>query len=132
MQHQPSFARNGAPFPAACGGSPGLAALALTLFLLPAPLAAAEWSRSVTVNSEVLSSLPATGAVPALPVRRGPTPGAAAVEYRWELLAELGPGSAAAGGGGATAAWSQAYGKAAPALIRPGEPPQWILGTASR
>ena len=109
----------------------GLMALTLALPAIAGPLAAAEWSRSVTVNAEVLDSLSPAG-VAALPVRRGPMPGAVAVEYRWELLADLAPGSG--GGGGATGAWSQGQGraKAAPALIRPGQPPQWILGTGSR
>ncbi len=131
MRRPELSARRGAPFPIDIARL-GLAAVVLILLSPPAPLAAAEWSRSVTVNTEVLGSLAATGAVPALPPRRGPTPGAAPVEYRWELLADLGPGSAGTGGGGPTAAWSQGYGKTAPALIRPGQAPQWILGTGSR
>lgn len=113
---------------------PALACLALTT-LGSLPAAGAEWSRSVTVYPEVLATLGSGGPVSPLPPRRGPQPGAS-VEYRWELLAELGPAPHAAGpwGAGSTflAGSADGFGKAPPALIRPGQAPQWVVGTGVR
>lgn len=99
----------------------GLSLAGLLVATAGTPLAA-EWSHSVTVNQEVLTTLPAAGSVPALPPHRLPA-GSGLETYSW---------AAPAGGGGATA-WGVGTGgeKAAPALIRPGAAPQRILGTGS-
>lgn len=113
-----------------------LLAAALAGGLAAAPAGAAEWSRSVTVYPEVLAALSAEAPVRPLPARRGPQLGAS-VEYRWELLAELTPPDGSFGGGGGAPlargfAGDPAYGKAPPALIRPGEAAQWVTGTGAR